>query len=96
MFGHVGERKAKLVGDIDRIDRLEMEVVASLEVIRMRWRRKKNLMGVVEQEEIAWMQRAKIKWLKEGDMNTSYFREVAKGRKSKNLISSYFSVVRWF
>lgn len=53
-------------------------------------------MGVVEQEEIAWMQRAKIKWLKEGDINTSYFREVAKGRKSKNLISSYFSVVRWF
>lgn len=36
MFGHVGERKAKLVGDIDRIDRLEIEVVASLEVIRMR------------------------------------------------------------
>lgn len=42
------------------------------------------------------MQKAKIKLLKEGDINTSYFHEVAKGRKCKNLKSSCFSVVRWF
>lgn len=35
VFGHLGVRKAKLVGDIERIDQLEMEGLASLEDIRM-------------------------------------------------------------
>lgn len=56
-----------------------------LEDIWLQEKHKKNLMHVVEQEEIAWMQRTRIQWLKE--RYTSFSHEVAKGT-SKNLICS--------
>lgn len=38
------------------------------------------------EEEKYWRQRSREQWLREGDMKTSYFPNVVKGRKIKNNI----------
>lgn len=38
------------------------------------------------QEEVLQIQRAKIKWLKEGNLNTTYFHKAANGRLIHNNI----------
>jgi hypothetical protein len=37
-------------------------------------------------EEMIWLQRSRITWLKEGDRNTNYFHQKATGRSKKNII----------
>lgn len=37
-------------------------------------------------EEMMWLQRSRIAWLKEGDQNTSYFHKQAVWRARKNKI----------
>ena len=41
---------------------------------------------MLEQEEIYWMQRAKVNWLKKGDRNTEFFHNYASKRRKKNTI----------
>lgn len=48
--------------------------------------KEKELDEVIRLEELWWSQRAKVKWLKEGDMNTKYFHQKASQRKRKNWI----------
>jgi hypothetical protein len=35
-------------------------------------------------EEMMWLQRSRIAWLKEGDQNTKYFHRKVVGREKKN------------
>jgi hypothetical protein len=37
-------------------------------------------------EEIMWMQRSRIAWVREGDCNTKYFHRHASWRRSKNKV----------
>lgn len=41
---------------------------------------------LLDQEEVHWRQRSKIKWLKVGDRNTGFFHHHASNRKKKNQI----------
>ena len=40
-----------------------------------------------EQEEIYWIQKARVKWLKEGEKNTSFFHKSTIQHRMKNRIS---------
>lgn len=48
---------------------------------------KENLDKLLENEEIIWMLRYRIQWLREGDQNTSLFHTKASTRSRKNKIS---------
>ncbi|XP_071912962.1 uncharacterized protein [Coffea arabica] len=48
---------------------------------------KRKLAEAYKQEEIYWSQKARVKWLQEGDKNTSYFHAKVVGRRRMNRIS---------
>ncbi|WOL19790.1 hypothetical protein Cni_G28592 [Canna indica] len=45
-----------------------------------------KLLQALKDEEIYWRQKSKIKWLREGDRNTGYFRACTKARRNYNSI----------
>ena len=45
-----------------------------------------NLDELLYREEMMWLQRTRINWLKEGDRNTRYFQMVANQRRRKTTI----------
>lgn len=47
-----------------------------------------QLHDILKQEEILWCQKANLKWLKEGDGNTSFFHTPANFRRKCNYISN--------
>jgi hypothetical protein len=45
-----------------------------------------RLAELLQEEELKWYQRAKVKHLLEGDVNTKYYHLLANGRHRKNRI----------
>lgn len=45
-------------------------------------------LALLKQKEIYWRQRAKTRWLKQGDNNTKFFHAYATNRKRRNFIQS--------
>ena len=51
------------------------------------WQEQKQILDdIYLADELYWKQRARDKWLKEGDLNTAFFHKCASHRKKKNLI----------
>ncbi|CAL1392273.1 unnamed protein product [Linum trigynum] len=40
-----------------------------------------------EAEEVYWQQKPRVRWLKKGDQNTSYFHTVTRARRKQNFVS---------
>lgn len=85
-FRKLEEKKKELWAEIQAIDEQgripaalmerKNEVLANMEV-------------VLRCEDIHWSQKAKCKWIKEGDGNTNFVHRVANGKNRKNSISRF-------
>lgn len=50
-----------------------------------------DLEDILNKEEAYWWQQSSIAWLKDGDINTSYFHRRAMARKQPNFIKGFFN-----
>ena len=85
-FGMLKERKKTILDEIANIDVIEQEGVLSSNLSAQRVERKGELEELILREEIHWRQTAKVKWVKDGDCNSTLFHKVANGRRNKNFI----------
>ena len=64
------ERKKTILDEIANIDVIEQEGVLSFDLSVQRVVRKGELEEIILREEIHWRQKAKVKWVKDGDCNS--------------------------
>ena len=85
-FGELNERKKSILNEIANIDAIEQEGILSSELSAQRALRKGELEELVLRKEIHWRQKARVKWVKEGDCNSKFFHKVANGRRYRKFI----------
>ncbi|RVX11532.1 Transposon TX1 uncharacterized 149 kDa protein [Vitis vinifera] len=56
------------------------------DLLSQRASRKGDLEELILREEIHWRQKAKVKWVKEGDCNSKFYHKVANGRRNRKYI----------
>ncbi|RVX19478.1 hypothetical protein CK203_005375 [Vitis vinifera] len=78
-FGMLKERKKTILDEIANIDANEQEGALSSDLAVQRAVRKGELEEIILREEIHWRQKAKVKWVKDGDCNSKLFHKVANG-----------------
>ena len=86
MFGLLKERKKTILDEIANIDVIKQEGVLSSELSAQRIERNGELEELILREEIHWRQKAKVKWVKDGDCNSKLFHKVANRRRNRNFI----------
>ncbi|WVZ51469.1 hypothetical protein U9M48_002614 [Paspalum notatum var. saurae] len=80
-FGHVNKEIEKLRKELDDLE--WEDPVGNRAAICFKV---KQLNEILYREEMMWLQRSRISWLKEGDRNTNFFHRKAMWRAKKNKI----------
>ena len=79
-FGVLNEKKKSILKDLANLDAIEQDGGLTFELLVQRALRKGELEELILREEIHWRQKARVKWVKEGDCNSKFFHKVANGR----------------
>ncbi|WJZ85876.1 hypothetical protein VitviT2T_005388 [Vitis vinifera] len=85
-FGELKEKKKSILNDLANFDAIEQEGGLNPDLISQRVSRKGELEELILREEIHWRQKAKVKWVKEGDCNSKFYHKVANGRRNRKYI----------
>lgn len=72
--------RIKVIDDLEEEGRLEEGMKEECLALKV------ELAKVVQKKTSSWRQKAKIRWIKEGDSNSAFFHRWANGRKIKNFI----------
>jgi len=92
-LNHLDSWERLKFGDIPKKVKITQETLTTLknripneEIIQQIKTEEKTLDDLLVKEELWWSQRAKVQWLKFGDLNTKYFHHKASQRRRKNHI----------
>ncbi|KAL4324684.1 hypothetical protein GQ457_11G014580 [Hibiscus cannabinus] len=86
VFGHIEKRKRCLIARLKGIER-ELEKDANLFLEELERELKRELDVVLAQEESLWHQKARSRWIENGDRNTRFFHASTMSRRKHNTIS---------
>ena len=85
-FGELNERKKSILNEIANFDAIEQGGGLTSELLVQRALRKGELEELILREKIHWRQKARVKWVKEGDYNSKFFHKVVNDRRNKKYI----------
>ena len=74
-FGELNERKKSSLNDLANFDAIEQVGGLTSDLLVQRALRKGELEELILREEIHWRQKARLKWVKEGDYNSKFFSQ---------------------
>ncbi|RVX08311.1 hypothetical protein CK203_017644 [Vitis vinifera] len=85
-FGELNEKKKSILNDLANFDAIEQAGGLTSKLLSQRASRKGEIEELILREEIHWRQKARVKWVKEGDCNSKFFHKVANGRRNRKYI----------
>ena len=85
-FGELKEKKKSILNDLANFDAIEQVGGLNFDLLSQRASRKGNLEELILREEIHWRQKARVKWVKEGDCNSKFYHKVDNGRRNRKYI----------
>ncbi|RVW43795.1 hypothetical protein CK203_074062 [Vitis vinifera] len=83
---HTNSRRTLEIGGVGFKETDGKEGGLNPDLISQRASRKGELEVLILREEIHWRQKAKVKWVKEGDCNSKFYHKVANGRRNRKYI----------
>ncbi|KAL7197925.1 hypothetical protein ACSBR2_020448 [Camellia fascicularis] len=86
VFGNLESSKKEVMSRIGELDALELQGALAEPFRRERLELRLKLEELTFRELVSWAQKAKIKWLMEGDVNSIFFYKVADGQRKKKFI----------
>lgn len=87
VFGNIFVRKKRLYRRLDGTQRA-LAYSPNPGLIKLEEKLKKELNNVLKQEELLWMQKSRVQWLRVGDKNTKFFHNSTLIRRRRSRIEA--------
>lgn len=84
-FGHIRQRKCAVIKRIEGIQR-SIQTAGNPFLEELEGQLQNELRLILLQEEILWFQKARTKWLNDGDRNTSYYHLKTRIKRSRSCV----------
>ncbi|XP_019190758.1 PREDICTED: uncharacterized protein LOC109185230 [Ipomoea nil] len=83
IFGNIHDRKRNLEKRLEGIQR-KLDNIHNTGLLKLERKIRKELEGVLHQEEIFWFQQAREDWITSGDRNTGFYHPATMVKRAKN------------